>query len=462
MLRRLSAPILMAVKPPYGDIGPSDFGANDDDDDENDEAPGSKNSPPVSSGSNKWDEGLFGDSEDEYPTLNNVICSQLEETLQGVITEMAINTCRYYMTEFRDEVSLQYIINLHDFGNKKFAEKGWRDYLETMIKTDKHDVYVTMTPPKVFLKSRNIDPKRNVKVQYAAKIEPRKIANQILTVRENVCEEIMQDLQSLRNENNEAARFAKVWTEQSYAAAEKTRRPIRMSNQAESTPNRDKNINELNILVTNYAIDLLRANELNFHLSASEHERMVEYLDTNLKEMTEEFEAKDPAYQHMNQFKAPQMLMERLYHNGLEAGVSVSTEEDVLTVNQLKLAQELFKLRIIVMKEAIRLVSNMSLQSRPYYKMIKDLGGFSRIDLSGRPKYTIIDLDEEKAKEEKLAEEEKKEQELLAVAAAKKKQEEEEVEETIGAGILSSDSVHADEDVDLSRDPNDFLGPVMM
>ena len=79
--------------------------------------------------------------------------------------------------------------------------------------------------------------------------EPRKIAHQIISVRENICNELMEDLGSVRNENNEAARIAGIWARESLEEAVKSRRPTRMSDQGSSTPHRDKNFYNIDLLV---------------------------------------------------------------------------------------------------------------------------------------------------------------------------------------------------------------------
>ena len=74
------------------------------------------------------------------------------------------------MEEFRDDVSRQFIQNFKNYKTKGFEEVGWRGYLEEMIATDKHDVYVTIMPPSSFLKSNNFAPNANIRVQYTVSL----------------------------------------------------------------------------------------------------------------------------------------------------------------------------------------------------------------------------------------------------------------------------------------------------
>jgi hypothetical protein len=46
------------------------------------------------------------------------------------------------------------------------------------------------------------------------------------------------------------------------------------------------------------------------------------------------------------------------------------------------------------------IVMNQVAMSKHFYKLIKDCGGFTKLDLSGRPKYTLIDLNHEIEKDE--------------------------------------------------------------
>lgn len=191
---------------------------------------------------------------------------------------------------------------------------------------------------------------------------------------------------------------------------------------------------------------------------------MVEYLDKMLSQLSEDFESKDMLFKVLNKDRSPQTLLETLYHDGLEQPVA---GEGQTSINRLKLAQEFFKLRLIVAREASRLLASIVLNSRSYYKLIKDCGGFARIDLSGRPKYVIVDLDEELAKEKKIAEERAAEDQLQQML---KKIVQKQTEQVNAAAAAKEEVAEVDanisvEDVDLfDRDPDAFFGggPMMM
>ena len=75
------------------------------------------------------------------------------------------------MTEFNDDVSKRWMTSFHNFDTKGFSDEfDWRHYIEEMIKTDKHPINVLMKPPPVFIKSRNLSPTADIRVQYSVNI----------------------------------------------------------------------------------------------------------------------------------------------------------------------------------------------------------------------------------------------------------------------------------------------------
>ena len=73
-------------------------------------------------------------------------------------------------------------------------------------------------------------------------------------MRENLCQEIIEDLGTIRNENNEAARVAGISVREGREAARKARRPTRINDQEGSTPLRDKNFRDMDLLVIGNSI----------------------------------------------------------------------------------------------------------------------------------------------------------------------------------------------------------------
>ena len=72
-----------------------------------------------------------------------------------------------------------------------------------------------------------------------------------MTVRENLANELMEDLGCIRNQNNEAIHVATVWLKDGYDIAQKSRREAHSPSGQESTPLRDRNFNIVNLLVCN-------------------------------------------------------------------------------------------------------------------------------------------------------------------------------------------------------------------
>ena len=67
-----------------------------------------------------------------------------------------------------------------------------------MIVMDPVEVAVQMKPPKRTSTSGSQQNGKNIRLQYATEIQPRKIAHQLVAVRENLCQEAIEDIKSIR------------------------------------------------------------------------------------------------------------------------------------------------------------------------------------------------------------------------------------------------------------------------
>ena len=69
-----------------------------------------------------------------------------------------------------------------------------------MIVMDPVEVTVQMKPPKQISTSgsQQNSKNKNIRLQYATEIQPRKIAHQLMAVRENLCQEAIEDIKSIR------------------------------------------------------------------------------------------------------------------------------------------------------------------------------------------------------------------------------------------------------------------------
>lgn len=216
-------------------------------------------------------------------------------------------------------------------------------------------------------------------------LEPRKIANQIVTVREDVSCEMIQDLGCLQLENEEAIRYATTWARDGLPAAERSRRITRMNGQSESTPARDTNYMAFDMMITALAIQLVRED-----LVRNKDDLAIQVVDDLLKKMVTDDIERTALERVLHDTQGPRSFLEQLYYKGIIEGV---TKSGTKTLNVLKVAENLFDARLSIGKAAAKLLSLQSTQNRQYYKMIKDHGGFQRLDMSKKPVMKFIDLD---------------------------------------------------------------------
>lgn len=285
---------------------------------------------------------------------------------------------------------------------------------------------------------------------FLLKSEPRKIANQIITVREDVSGEMIEDLGCVQLENDEAIRYATTWAREGLANAERSRKITRMRGQSESTPGRDGNYMDFDVMITGIALQLVRDD-----LIKSKDDWAIEVLDDLMIKMDTDDLERTVLERVLHDCQGPRSFMEQLYYKGITDGVRKSGSK---TVNILKVAENLFDARISIAKEAAKLLSLQSLQNRHYYKMIKDAGGFQKLDLSSTPKMKFIDLDaraRDDAREAAAHAFEIKVNTEIAVAAAAKK--------AISDSLLQElELAKAAEEEEDSGYSNSNSGPMMM
>ena len=235
-------------------------------------------------------------------------------------------------------------------------------------------------------------------------------------MREDVSGEMIQDLGCVQLENDEAIRFATTWAREGLPNAERSRKITRMRGQSESTPGRDGNYNDFDVMITGLALQLVRDD-----LIRGKEEWAIQVLDDLMIKMGTDDDSRTILERILHDTHGPRSFLEQLYYKGITDGVRKSGSK---TVNILKVAENLFDARISIAKEAAKLLSLQSLQNRHYYKMIKDAGGFQKLDMSSTPKMKFIDLDARARDEAREAAahafELKVNSEIAAAAAAKK------------------------------------------
>lgn len=217
------------------------------------------------------------------------------------------------------------------------------------------------------------------------------MAHQVLTIREEIGKEILFGLKSIKNDNAEALRYANQAAVEGLVEAEKKRRLTRMSNEGESTPLRERNFLDLTVLIINLAFDLVKReltqegsaaslntvkflNEFIANCSVSDKEDAYERLEEERKGN----ETQNNTYTFSNVSPspsppAPRTLLEQMYYRGITEGVTPRK------VNILKLAQSLMEKCCAVANDLSKIISEMAVYSRPYYKMIKVRDSFSSV-----------------------------------------------------------------------------------
>jgi len=190
----------------------------------------------------------------QLPEISEEIQSVLYQELQSIVSNAAINTVSYYMKEFHDDMTSKWMLEFQDYKNIGFKDSDWRSYITEMIQLDKQELSVYMNPPKKLGKLDSA-PDARIRLKYIHGIQPRKVAHQIVTVREDISSEIIQDLGSIKVENKEAVKCAQARMLHGKEYADKNRNPTRNSDMGGSTPLRNRNYNTCAILVRMFALN---------------------------------------------------------------------------------------------------------------------------------------------------------------------------------------------------------------
>ena len=272
--------------------------------------------------------------------------------------------------------------------------------------------------------------------------EPRRIAHQIVTVREDVGGEIIRDLGCIQLENEEAIRFACTWARDGKDVAEKSRKVTRMCEYDESTPRRDINYNGFNNMISALAVQLVREELLKNKDTAALD--LMDELTIKIGENDDSSTMKDRLHQANFGLRS---FMETLYYRGVTDGIKKSGSK---TLNTLKVAESFLEARLAISKEASKLITSQSVRNRHYYRMIKDQGGFQKLESAGAsPKIRLVDIDLRAREEAKNKETANEEIEKIA-------------DVTVPATI-PVETVAKEEERSVSGDgPSESFGPMMM
>ena len=310
---------------------------------------------------------------------------QLSLGISNIVSRAALNTVSYYMLEFNDEVNEKWMMSFADYNKIGFVNDVWTDYIEEMIRTDKIEFQVLIKAPKNLRRGKSAPQGNNVMFQYMHELEPRKIANRLITVRQDISEELLNDLGSVLYEHKEVSRYVRDLMVRGHEDAEKNRKMTLMTGQSSGTPLRDRNYADCSHLITEITMAVMKHN-----LQAERDEESVSYLEEIVATQQSTNANKNPSEKFFSYSHTPRALMEELYKNGLQKGIVTHGKK---SINTMSLVQTFFSVREYLAKEVVNIVRSENAHNRHYYKMITDFGGFKKLDLSPAPKFEIFDLD---------------------------------------------------------------------
>jgi hypothetical protein len=344
----------------------------------------------------------------EERSLQNGIMESLDTIVQDLLLKMAVNTTALYFDGFGNIASMKWIKQHNNFENAGFRNGSSHVYIESMISRDAFDVKIRLPVTKTakyqlvgenkeILKQlhghKNVD---NFRIQSTERLEPRRILHRILTTRESICKEMIVDLQSIPDDNLEAIKFAELWMKEGKLKAESHRSLTRFTDDdGVSSPFREQNFLEFNILLMNVAIELSR-NEL--QLDGTKNAlATIRFLDSFIAD------SEETSYEELDDSslfpiaatclhddkKVSRSLLESLYFEGITKSFITLDQE---AINLLKLARGIMLNRTYLATCFIEIIRRLGSES--YSKMIQDRGGFKKFDIDNKAKFQLIDLDE--------------------------------------------------------------------
>lgn len=207
-----------------------------------------------------WSEGAFGQS--SLPIISSSVINILDQAVGTFLTAAAIKTCGYYMLEFHDEVSYNWMTSYRNYSSMGFINGDWQTYLDQMIREEPQQIDVTLhnsrrTRSRINSAKQQKDVTKT-ELHYYHDIEPRNVAHRIIAIREDLANELTQDLGSIKLENAEAVKYAKIWLGSGKDTAEQNRAETRSyDEEGASTPYRDQNYFDATLLVRSKRIPLL-------------------------------------------------------------------------------------------------------------------------------------------------------------------------------------------------------------
>jgi hypothetical protein len=173
--------------------------------------------------------------------------------LRSFLTRQAVRTIAFYLAEFRDVPSKDWLLRFDGFEEREKQQSfidGDGSFLRKMFRAQPQEGTMVVGHPR-----------GRFKREYKFVIEPPKVANRVLAARTQLAEEWANDLGCIRLENNEISRMA---FERMFESDEKKLSSLRgrvfdFDNfSGDQTPLRFKNYMKLKLLVTQQAIARLQ------------------------------------------------------------------------------------------------------------------------------------------------------------------------------------------------------------
>ena len=84
----------------------------------------------------------------QLPEISEEAQSVLNQELQLIVSNAALNTVSYYMTEFHDDTTSKWMLEFQNYKNIGFKDDDWQTYITEMVKLDKQELSVYMNPPQ--------------------------------------------------------------------------------------------------------------------------------------------------------------------------------------------------------------------------------------------------------------------------------------------------------------------------
>lgn len=100
-------------------------------------------------------------------TVSPDILKQFTIDIEAMVTNYAISTSSYYMSEFQDTDTKNWMLDFRNYSTHGFENKDWKRYLEPMIKMNPQNLTMLMTPPSGFFGSRERQESRLVKNNFS-------------------------------------------------------------------------------------------------------------------------------------------------------------------------------------------------------------------------------------------------------------------------------------------------------